>query len=166
MSILDIPSFRSVFHGQVFEPANIGYARTEIVRRGDLCDCRARKPVEFPSFLSCSRVLWRRRRPGSERSHRIPHRHLPWDILFLAQWTDPAQTDMHRDWARSGEEILRPFSENAHLLSALDVEADDVIQTAFGPNLPRLAAIKKKYDPTNFFRVNHNINPVTQAGGA
>jgi hypothetical protein len=69
---------------------------------------------------------------------------------------------MHRDWARSGEEILRPFSENAHLLSALDVEAEEVIKTAFGPNLPRLAAIKQKYDPTNFFRVNQNIAPETQ----
>jgi hypothetical protein len=102
----------------------------------------------------------------SSEATAFPHRNLPWDILFLAQWTDPAQTDMHREWARSGEEILRPFSENAHLLSALDVEEEDVIKTAFGPNLPRLAAIKKKYDPTNFFRVNHNINPVTQAGGA
>jgi hypothetical protein len=89
----------------------------------------------------------------------FPHRHLLWDILFLAQWTDPAQTNMHRDWARSGEEVLRPFSENAHLLSALDVEAEDVVKTAFGTNLPRLAAIKKKYDPTNFFRVNQNIAP-------
>ena len=94
----------------------------------------------------------------------FPHRNLPWDILFLAQWTDPAQTNMHRDWARSGEEILRPFSANAHLLSALDVEAEDVINTAFGPNLQRLAAIKKKYDPTNFFRVNPNINPETRSG--
>ena len=32
----------------------------------------------------------------------------------------------HRDWARSGEEMLRPYSQNAHLLSALDVEGDDV----------------------------------------
>jgi FAD/FMN-containing dehydrogenase len=88
----------------------------------------------------------------------FPHRNLPWDILFLAQWTDPAQTNVHRDWARSGEEILRPFSENAHLLSALDVEADDVIKTAFGSNLPRLAAIKQKYDPSNFFRVSHPIS--------
>ena len=96
----------------------------------------------------------------------FPHRNLPWDILFLAQWTDPAQTNMHRDWARSGEEILRPFSSNAHLLSALDVEAEDVIQTAFGPNLQRLAAIKKKYDPDNFFRVNQTINPGTRAGAA
>jgi hypothetical protein len=97
----------------------------------------------------------------------FPHRDLPWDILFIAQWTDLAETMIHRDWARSGEEILRPFSANAHLLSALDVEVEDVINTAFGPNLPRLAAIKKKYDPTNFFRVNHNIKPgLTQAGAA
>ena len=96
-----------------------------------------------------------------------PHRDLPWDILFIAQWTDPAETTMHRDWARSGEELLRPFSSNAHLLSALDVESEEVIHTAFGSNLPRLTATKKKYDPANFFRVNQNIRPeLTQAGAA
>jgi len=89
----------------------------------------------------------------------FPHRDLPWDILFLAQWTNPSDTARHRDWARAGEDILRPFSENAHLLSALDVEGDDVIKTAFGGNLRRLAAVKEKYDPENFFRVNHNIKP-------
>jgi FAD/FMN-containing dehydrogenase len=100
----------------------------------------------------------------SNEATAFPHRNLPWDILFLAQWTDPAQTNMHREWARSGEEMLRPFSQNAHLLSVLDIEAEDVVKTAFGPNLPRLAAIKKKYDPTNFFRVNQNISIESQAG--
>ena len=96
-----------------------------------------------------------------------PHRDLPWDILFIAQWTDPAETTMHRDWARLGEELLRPFSSNAHLLSALDIESEEVIHTAFGSNLPRLTATKKKYDPANFFRVNQNIRPeLTQAGAA
>jgi hypothetical protein len=96
----------------------------------------------------------------------FPHRNLPWDILFIAQWTDPADTTLHRDWARTGEDNLRPFSSNAHLSSALDVEAEDVIDTAFGSNLPRLAAIKKKYDPANFFRVNYNIKPaLTRAVG-
>ena len=89
----------------------------------------------------------------------FPHRNLPWDILFIAQWTNPAETPRHRDWARSGEDRLRPFSQNAHLLSALDVEIDDVINTAFGGNLLRLATVKEKYDPGNFFRVNHNIKP-------
>ena len=96
---------------------------------------------------------------GRGRRRIGPSSVLPWDILFLAQWTDPTQTNVHHDWARSGEELLRPFSENAHLLSALDVEAEDVVKTAFGTNLPRPTAIKKKYDPTNFFRVNQNIAP-------
>jgi hypothetical protein len=62
--------------------------------------------------------------------------------------------------------MLRPYSQNAHLLSALDVEGEDVIKTAFGPNLARLSAIKKKYDPTNFFQVNQNIKPGAQADAA
>jgi hypothetical protein len=102
----------------------------------------------------------------SNEATAFPHRNLPWDILFLAQWTDPAQTNTHRDWARCGEELLRPFSANAHLLSALDVEEEEVIKTAFGANLQRLAAIKKKYDPTNFFRVSQNIDPGIRAGAA
>ena len=88
----------------------------------------------------------------------FPHRNLPWDILAIAQWTEPAESTSHRDWARALEDTLRPFS-GGHLLSALDVESDDVIHTAFGTNLPRLAAIKRKYDPANFFRVNQNIKP-------
>ena len=94
-----------------------------------------------------------------------PHRDVPWDILFVAQWTDPMQTPAQRDWARSGEDILRPFSSNAHLLSALDVESEEVIHTAFGANLPRLSAVKRRYDAANFFRVNQNIRPeLAQAG--
>jgi hypothetical protein len=95
-----------------------------------------------------------------------PHRDLPWDILFIAQWSDPAQTTAQRDWARAGEDILRPFSANAHLLSALDVESEEVIHTAFGSNLARLSAVKEKYDPTNFFRVNQNIRPNLARAGA
>lgn len=95
-----------------------------------------------------------------------PHRHLPWDILFGAQWTDPLETSVHRDWARRGEDVLRPYSANAHLSSALDVESEEVIQTAFGANLHRLRAIKEKYDPDNFFRVNYNILPASAQAGA
>jgi FAD/FMN-containing dehydrogenase len=91
----------------------------------------------------------------------FPHRNLNWDILFGAQWVDPLETAIHRDWARRGEQALRPYSADAHLSSALDVEPEEVIQTAFGPNLPRLRSIKEKYDPANFFRVNYNILPAS-----
>jgi len=89
----------------------------------------------------------------------LPHRNLPWDIVIGAQWTDSAESARHRDWARDTEQALKPFATQAHFLGALDAEAQDVINAAFGANLSRLATIKAKYDPTNFFRVNQNIRP-------
>jgi hypothetical protein len=94
-----------------------------------------------------------------------PHRDLHWDVIFGAQWTDPSET-VHREWARKGEQALGPYSVNAHLSSALDVESEEVIDTAFGANLPRLRAIKQKYDPKNFFQVNYNIKPANQTDAA
>ena len=38
-------------------------------------------------------------------------------------------------------------------------EGDDRVKTAYGANYERLVSVKKKYDPTNFFRLNQNIKP-------
>jgi hypothetical protein len=89
----------------------------------------------------------------------FPHRHLLWDVIIGAQWTNPAESSHQRAWARGAADGLRPFSSGAYLVSALDQEPDEIINAAFGINLPRLATIKSKYDPTNFFRVNQNIKP-------
>jgi hypothetical protein len=42
-----------------------------------------------------------------------------------------------------------------------DETLDAGVDTAFGRNLQRLAEVKAEYDPTNFFRVNHNIEPAS-----
>jgi hypothetical protein len=38
-------------------------------------------------------------------------------------------------------------------------EGDDRVRSTYGGNYARLQAIKQKYDPTNFFRLNPNIKP-------
>ena len=40
-----------------------------------------------------------------------------------------------------------------------DETADALAQNAYGANAARLHAIKKQYDPDNFFRINPNILP-------
>jgi hypothetical protein len=41
----------------------------------------------------------------------------------------------------------------------LSDEGEASARAAYGPNYERLAALKNKYDPSNFFRMNHNIRP-------
>ena len=38
-------------------------------------------------------------------------------------------------------------------------ESQEEVEVSYGHNYPRLARIKKKYDPNNFFRLNGNIKP-------
>jgi len=45
-------------------------------------------------------------------------------------------------------------------------EGQERVHPTYRENHARLAAIKRKYDPTNFFRVNQNIHPQAGAKGS
>lgn len=89
----------------------------------------------------------------------FPHRAQQYDLLILAQWTDPARSTEHITWARSAFETLQPHLEPGVYVNNLGTEGPDRIRAAYGPNHPRLATLKHRYDPTNFLRLNQNITP-------
>ncbi len=87
------------------------------------------------------------------------HRTSDYDIGILSQWTDPADTATNIAWTRGVYDALQPHASGAFLLNFLGQEDDAVIRAAFGSNYDRLAELKRKYDPANFFRNNQNIIP-------
>ncbi|CCG04182.1 FAD-binding oxidoreductase [Blastococcus saxobsidens] len=94
----------------------------------------------------------------------FPHRAEQYDLLILAQWADPADTDRTIAWARGLFEALRPHLQDAVYVNNLGAEGTDRVHAAYGPNLPRLAQVKQTYDPDNVFRMNQNIVPLAVAG--
>jgi len=87
------------------------------------------------------------------------HRRDLWDFDIIAQWTDPATAEQNIAWARTFWQAVAPFSTGVYV-NHLDADDNALrVQSAYGANHARLAALKAKYDPTNFFRLNHNIEP-------
>lgn len=72
---------------------------------------------------------------------------------------DPANNPKIIDWCKKYWEALHPFSAGGAYVNFMMEEGQDRVQATYRDNYKRLAAIKKKYDPANFFRVNQNIQP-------
>ena len=90
-----------------------------------------------------------------ERAH-------PWMLAADANWTDDADTGAAIAWTRQviGEfERWGTGTQYLNFTALVDEPADKAVDDALGRNLRRLAEVKAKYDPDNFFRRNNNIAP-------
>jgi hypothetical protein len=64
-----------------------------------------------------------------------------------------------RDWVRSFWSALEPYHQGVYI-NFLGDEGADRIRDSYGQaKYDRLQALKKQYDPDNFFRINQNIPP-------
>jgi FAD/FMN-containing dehydrogenase len=89
----------------------------------------------------------------------FPHRQAGYSCAILAQWTGPEQTDTCVSWARETFEALQPQMAERVYVNYLSADEDDRVRQAYGPNHDRLVELKRRYDPANLFRLNHNIDP-------
>jgi FAD/FMN-containing dehydrogenase len=84
-----------------------------------------------------------------------------WDFDIIPQWQSPDEDNTHIGWARSFWSEAERFTRGVY---SNHLDSDDGatrVRAAYGGNYERLAAIKRKYDPTNFLKVNHNITPAS-----
>jgi len=90
------------------------------------------------------------------------HRNWPYNLVVTTMWMDPKDTDANIQWTREFMQAMQPFLAEAAYVNYLGEVTDEGVRMAYGQKYERLAALKAKYDPTNFFCLNQNIKP-TQA---
>jgi len=67
--------------------------------------------------------------------------------------------DEERDWVRGFWSALEPWHQGVYV-NFLGDEGPERVRASYGPEkYDRLRALKQKYDPDNFFRINQNIPP-------
>ena len=94
----------------------------------------------------------------------FPHRQHTWNLFAWSVWSDPADSEKNIQWTRKCWEAMRPFLAPGSYVNYVSDEGDSFARAAYGPNYERLVALKNQYDPTNFFRMNHNIQPTRTDG--
>jgi FAD/FMN-containing dehydrogenase len=83
-----------------------------------------------------------------------------WSMVIFGVGPDPAMAPALKEWARGYWDAVHPFNlPGAYANFMMDDEGEARVKAAYGDNYQRLAAVKKKYDPGNLFRVNQNIRP-------
>ena len=81
-------------------------------------------------------------------------------MVIAGVGSEPSQAPILKTWARKYWEAVHPFDlGGAYPNFMMDDEGDTRLKATYGNNYERLAQVKKKYDPGNLFRVNHNIRP-------
>ncbi len=88
------------------------------------------------------------------------YRDAVWSAVIGGIDPDPANADLIRQWCVDYSTDLNPHSMGGAYVNFLGAkEGPERLESAYRGHYDRLAAIKRDYDPENFFRANQNIPP-------
>ena len=82
-------------------------------------------------------------------------------ININTQWQNNSESEKHIEWARRTQQLTSPFSMGSGYINfaSADETQERVAATYGQKKYETLVALKRKYDPDNFFRLNQNIKP-------
>ncbi len=85
-----------------------------------------------------------------------------YNLVVVGRWASPSDAEPNVRWARITSDALKSFGTGRVYVNYIGAgESPERVRSSFSPaKFTRLATIKKRYDPTNLFRVNQNIRPL------
>jgi FAD/FMN-containing dehydrogenase len=123
-----------------------------------IADHATRMPTALSQVLLANLGGAVRRVPNDATA--FPHRSAPYYIEVIAKNgpdEDPAPSTA---WAEAFDAAVRPWATGYVYVNFLDEGSGGTVADAYDPpTLDRLSAAKRRYDPDNVFRRNHNIAP-------
>jgi FAD/FMN-containing dehydrogenase len=89
------------------------------------------------------------------------HRDVNFEMSIISHWTETGDDAANIRWAREVWGAAQPYVMPAGYMNHMTGdEGEDRVRAGYGADkFAKLAALKSKYDPDNFFRSNHNIPP-------
>jgi len=98
-----------------------------------------------------------------EHATAFPDRSAQFWLNIYGFWPDAADDPARVAWVKGLAEAMRPHAMAGQYVNFLGREDADAGQKALAvygqAKLDRLRALKRRYDPENLFRINHNISP-------
>lgn len=97
----------------------------------------------------------------AEEATAYGNRTATFNLSIDSTWEDPTESERNIAWTREVWTEMRRFSDGGIYLNFAGFleEGEKLLHEAHGENYERLVALKNQYDPTNLFRLNHNIKP-------
>lgn len=86
-------------------------------------------------------------------------RSAPFIVNLLANWADASADALHISWILSHFQKLRPAMKSGVYVNFMSGDEQDRVPEAYQQRWERMVAVKTRYDPTNFFCLNQNVQP-------
>ncbi len=163
MSMMPYPAVQSMFDG-LYPKGMQWYWRGDFVKTlpDAAIDAHLEQAAKTPSELSLMHLY-----PIDGAVQRVARdatawncRDATWSMVIAGIDPNPQKAGEITRWTKAYWDAVHPFNlEGAYPNFMMDDEGDARVRAAFGDNYSRLAALKKQYDSTNLFHVNHNIRP-------
>lgn len=89
------------------------------------------------------------------------HRTMSFGLLASTRWDSPRDDESRIAWVRDTVGRLDPTGDAPAYVNYSPSDDGRASSLLYGDHHARLAALKRRYDPENLFRRNHNVTPST-----
>lgn len=87
------------------------------------------------------------------------HRDAVFAPVIAGMWPDPADNEANTAWVKDYYAAVAPHSQAGGYTNFASADDQQRVADNYGAGYPRLQEIKRRYDPSNLFRLNQNIVP-------